>query len=138
MGAYDNGSVIVSRHNSSGWTFSTINEPKYGSHPVSGHRDFGYVQNPNGSYTFYTRGVDRLTNILGTTLEYLRGVPFDNADNLWRSFQSKIINYVRKHGGTAESKTEEIHRPNWEVLKNVLDGKKPLSTLSLDCLDFIY
>ncbi|RAV27409.1 hypothetical protein [Sinomicrobium soli] len=63
----DNESVIVSDYNTEKWTFSTIFDPKYGEHPVSGNRDFGYTQNGDGSYTFYTRGVDRLTDWLTTS-----------------------------------------------------------------------
>lgn len=77
MGVSDDGSVIVSGYSPDKWTFTTIYDPKYGSHPVSGHRDFGYVENPNGSYTFYTRGVDRLTGFWGTQLQSLTGVPFE-------------------------------------------------------------
>lgn len=139
MGFYDNGSVIVSKHSSTGWTFTTIHDPKYGDHPVSGNRDFGYVQNTDGSYTFYTRGVDRLTNFAGAALQSLKDVPFSNADQLWRSFQVGIVSYVRQNGGTALWETlpttEEIRRPDWQQIKDVIDGKKPLSTLSSDCED---
>lgn len=56
MGFYDNGSV--SKYNSTGWTFTTIHDPKYGDHPVSGNRDFGYVQAFGGLLLlqeYYTR-----------------------------------------------------------------------------------
>lgn len=44
MAGPDNSSVIVSDYQSDKWTFSTIFDPKYGQHPVSGHRDFGPLQ----------------------------------------------------------------------------------------------
>jgi len=139
MGVSDNGSVIVSKYSNTGWTFTTIHDPLYGDHPVSGNRDFGYVENADGSYTFYTRGVDRLTNWTGSVLQEFNGHPFKSADRLWRSFQLNIVNYVRQHGGTALwetlSTTEEIHRPDWELVADVIDGKEPLSTLSKDCDD---
>lgn len=129
----DNGSVIVSKYNSSGWTFTTIHEPMYGDHPVSGNRDFGFVKNSNGSYTFYTRGVDRLTNWDADAVNAMFDTPFDSADALWKSFQNKVSDFVNLNGGNAGSAQAEIHRPDWSLVKDVIDGKKPLSALSTDC-----
>lgn len=129
----DNGSVIVSNCSASSWTFSTIYDPLYLSHPVSGHREVGYTQNANGSVTFYTRAVDRLTNVDATALQAIAGIPFDNADALWRSFQSKVTDYVKANGGTAKVGIPEIYRPNWQKVKDVLDGKASLNSLSKDC-----
>lgn len=137
----DNGSVIVSDYNSTGWTFSTIFDPMYASHPVSGHRDFGFTENANGSYTFYTRGVDRLTNVGGTALQAVADFllpslsPFAIADALWGSFQSKIIDFVNTNGGNSTVSTSQIYRPDWQLVKDVLDGQAPLSALSTDCPD---
>lgn len=131
----------MSHFSTNKWTFSTIFDPKYGMHPVSGHRDFGYTQNPNGSYTFYTRGVDRLTSIdvaaLQSITEFLfgNGVPFASADALWTSFVDKIREFVNDNGGSASRAFVEIERPDWQKVRDVLDGKAPLSTLSKDCPD---
>lgn len=136
-GMDNNGSVIVSRSGDKGWTFTTIHEPMYGDHPVSGNRDFGFTKNSDGSHTFYTRGVDRLTDWSGEFAQKAMGIPFDKADNLWRSFQVGIVSYVRQNGGKALwetlTKTEEIERPDWQIIKDVIDGRKPLSLLSTDC-----
>lgn len=143
----DNGSVIVSSYSSSKWTFTTIHDPKYGDHPVSGNRDFGCVRNANGSYTFYTRGVDRLTGWEGSFAQWVSDNwvsdniakenkvpgPFQFADNLWKSFQSKITSYVNTNGGKAYTSTPQTERPNWNTVKEVMDGKKPLSILNEDC-----
>ncbi|KMQ64456.1 hypothetical protein IVN40_05300 [Chryseobacterium indologenes] len=138
----DNGSVIVSKYNSGGWTFTTIFEPQYKGHPVSGNRDFGFVKNANGSYTFYTRGVDRLSYIDGSNFQAVAnffGVPnagpFGKADALWNSYQKMVSDFVNKNGGKAAPGKQEIHRPDWNTVKDVIDGKKPLSTLSSDCKD---
>lgn len=132
-GGLEDGSVIVSNYSAMSWTFSTIYDPIYGSHPVSGHREFGYTVNANGSYTFYTRGVDRLTNIDGTFLQTAFQIPFNKADELWTSFQSKITDFVKANGGTATRAIPEINRPNWQKVKDVVDGKAPLNSLSKDC-----
>jgi len=129
----DNGSVITSYSSTDMWTFTTIHEPMYGDHPVSGNRSFGYTANSDGSYTFYTRGTDRLTNWDGTFAQVATGIPFDKADALWKSFQNGIDNFVKNNGGNAVISTPEILRPDWSVVKDVIDGKKPLSTLSKDC-----
>ncbi|MDM1073147.1 hypothetical protein HX001_11695 [Empedobacter brevis] len=134
----DNGSVIVTNYSNREWTFSTIYDPKYGSHPVSGHRDFGFIQNSNNSYTFYTRGVDRLTDKSAETLYDLSqklnyDIPFNIADNLWKSFQTKITDYVNSNGGKASVNSPQIKRPDWQLVKDVINGKKPLKSLSNDC-----
>ncbi|MCL7986759.1 hypothetical protein M8998_02275 [Sphingobacterium sp. lm-10] len=61
------------------------------------------------------------------------GFPFRQADALWQSFQSKINEFVRSHGGSASLDSPQIHRPDWQQVKDVLEGKAPLSTLSKDC-----
>ncbi|RDC56456.1 hypothetical protein DU508_12755 [Pedobacter chinensis] len=129
----DDASVITSKSSSSGWTFTTIHEPMYGDHPVSGNRDFGFTENGNGSYTFYTRGVDRLTTWDGDLMRLLGNIPFNSADGLWTSFQNSIMQFVNTHEGYSNIVSPEKYRPNWDVVKDVLDGKKPLSTLSKKC-----
>jgi len=131
-----NGSVIVSNYNSSSWTFSTLKDPFNGVHPVSGNREFGFTANSDGSYIFYTKGVDRLSAIWITASQptTTTGIPFTQADALWSSFQEKMKLYVNDHGGSASANgITETHRPDWSALKDVVDGKKPLSTLSNDC-----
>lgn len=131
----DDGAVILSQFSNSSWTFTTIFDPIYGIHPVSGNRDFGYSQNPNGSIVFYTRGVDRLTNMTISSLQSLSGVPFSETDKLWTSFQNQISSFVNKNGGDASVGEKEIRRPKWSVIQEVIEGKKPLSYLSTDCKD---
>ncbi|MGM9476099.1 hypothetical protein ACS5PU_06705 [Pedobacter sp. GSP4] len=138
----ENASVITSKSASNGWTFTTIYEPMYGDHPVSGHRDFGYITNANGTYTFFTRGVDRLTKVSGDIMEFLprffginNGVPFSQADGLWNSLQVGIKTFVDSHGGSAIIDQKEIKRTDWTLVKDVMEGRKPLSALSKKCPD---
>lgn len=69
--------------------------------------------------------------------QYLTGesYPFNQADALWTSFQGKIANYVNQNGGTALAATQSKERPDWQQIKDVIDGREPLSTLSSDCSD---
>ncbi|WP_447641689.1 MULTISPECIES: hypothetical protein [Chitinophagaceae] len=122
--------------------------PNNRNYPVSGNREFGFNTNPDGSYTFYTRGVDRLTDFSGDVFQKLFQLPFNSADALWNSFQNKIKDFVNSHGGCASigsfqnntSPTKDSHkyvantyqyfRSYWQDVKDVLDGEKPLSSLS--------
>jgi hypothetical protein len=63
----------------------------------------------------------------------ISGVPFTMADNLWTSFQNAISSFVKNSGGNAKVDASVNYRPNWDLVKEVLQGKKPLSTLSKDC-----
>lgn len=108
-----------------------------GEHPVSGKRDFGYTANPDGSYTFYTEGVDRLTDF-ATNFAQQQNIfpdkkPFVAADSLWKSFQTGIDNFVVHNSGSSVIQTPLTYRPDWQTVKDVLDGKVPLSTLSKLC-----
>jgi len=132
LGGPDNGSVITSFSRSDKWTFTTIYEPKYGEHPVSGNRDFGYTPNNNG-IVIYTRGVDRLTSWDATFFQNVAGIPFQASDNLWTLFQSRLAGFVNSHGGNATPLAPEIKRPNWDVVKKVMSGELPMSTLSKRC-----
>lgn len=129
----NNGSVITTYSDQTKWTFTTIHDPYNGDHPVSGNRDFGFTANPDGSYTFYTKGVDRLTDLMGATLQETSGVPFNHADALWNSFQDKIEAFVNTNKGVALKQNYTPMRPKWQEVKDVLDGKKPVSTLQKDC-----
>ncbi|WP_104381249.1 hypothetical protein [Sphingobacterium sp. HMA12] len=100
------------------------------------------MKNSNGSYTFFTRGVDRLTNIDGNNLQSVADFfgkpgagPFGQADALWNSYQKMVSDFINKNGGKAAPGKQEIHRPDWNTVKDVIDGKKPLSALSTDCKD---
>lgn len=109
-------------------------------HPVSGNREFGFAANNDGSYTFYTKGVDRLSDAIISALQPTPtiGIPFNQADELWTSFQNKIIAFVNDplngdtSGAAIKGETKK-YRPDWVDVKDVRDGKKPLSTLSNDC-----
>ncbi|MDJ0843957.1 MAG: Calx-beta domain-containing protein, partial [Crocosphaera sp.] len=63
----DNGDVMITQITDTYFRASTIDTGlsgtyKNGSHPVSGSREFGFVENESGSVTFYTRGLDSPQN----------------------------------------------------------------------------
>ena len=131
---------MVTEVRSDRWNFSTIYEPVYGEHPVSGNRNFGFEKNMDGSYTFYTRGVDRLTDAVGTSLQkfsdWTNGLttsPFSEADALWTSLQNKINKFVIENNGSSSIGKQEIERPDWKKVKNILEGKEAINSLSKKC-----
>ena len=131
------GSVICSEHTSSNWIFTTIEVPWWpwpgfdGEHPVSGNRAFGYISNRDRSFTFFTRGVDRMTDpIEADLIEGLSDNPFSEPDKLWNSFTQGIHDFVEVNGGSSTKPVKEdnkINRINYDLIKAVLDGKRPIS-----------
>src|SRR5262249_17325733 len=75
-GLLDNGSVMLTDLQPSHFRFTTINARRYGMHPVSGQREFGYENTPNGGVRFYTRGADRAND--GVLFDGLINWLFDN------------------------------------------------------------
>ncbi len=127
------GSVVCSYKNHRKWRFTTISAPYDWEHPVSGTREFGYESNSDGTYTFYTRGVDRVTEWIDKKVaENLIDNPFEKPDKLWRSFQSGIENFINQNGGSASKDNPVIGRPNWNEVKDVLQGLKHVESLN-DC-----
>ena len=139
----DQGSVVCSKYDSGSaeWYFSTITDPWSGSHSVSGNRSFGYFTDDLGRMVIYTRGVDRLTtgtNIfgpLGVIAEAAQQeLAFNSADAKWTNFQNKIKNFVNigqnpSNNGQAIIDFPKKFRPNWNKVKNVINGNQPISTL---------
>jgi N-acetyl-anhydromuramyl-L-alanine amidase AmpD len=93
----DNAAVVISDVKPQFYAVTTINTPRSGDHPVSGHRQFGYIVE-QGVTTFYTRGADRATlGFPGTETAIFTG-----GEWLWQSFQEKLAEFINDNGGTAE------------------------------------
>ncbi|WP_332022080.1 hypothetical protein [Kaistella sp.] len=110
-----------------GWSYDGI-------HPVAGNRKFSMYTNPNdGSYTIYTRGVDRTsrnnddnTPIINAIME---STAFVGADRLWSSMQEKLETYINSHEGSSSKVQPEKYRPNYNKVKAYLKNQVPLSAL---------
>ena len=124
----DDGSVVASGFSPEHWIFSTLYTPADGWHPVSGNRRFGLSDNGDGTVTFYTRGVDRLSTQLYEVFQDVTNVPFGSADRLWTSFQSHI---AADFSGTAVASTV-VFRPDYSTVESVLNGATPPSALGCD------
>ncbi|MFA5618746.1 MAG: hypothetical protein WDA08_00420 [Weeksellaceae bacterium] len=146
----DDGSVITSGYqvnyntppyndfHNGHWIFTTIKTP-YGNltqgldgpHPVSGNRKFGLIKNQDGTYTIYTRGVDRVTRGLYAHIFPGQNFMFEKADNLWKSFQDGLKEYIQNnsYGNTVTKNAPVTWRPNWSEVNKVLLGINPQSSL---------
>ncbi len=134
----DDGTVIESDYQSNAngafFKFSTMTSPLDFNHPVSGNREFGVYPDPQnpGTYTFYTMGVDRVSDWQFGFIDYVtNGITFRGADQLWSAMQSNMINYINTHGGHAEfySKKSYIARPDYNLVKDYLEGRISLAQL---------
>ena len=127
----DDGSVICTMAQSNEWIFTTITAPGDGEHPVSGHRKFGFTQNTDGTYTFFTRGIDRTTGYVDQVLQWNTNKVFEDTEQLWTSLQNKVRDYVNSHGGSASVNASNtvIARPRWYHVEEYLNGTKTLQEL---------
>jgi len=125
----NDGVVISAENRANYWRFMTMEAPYDSEHPVTGTRQFGIEQNANGSYNIYVRGVDRFTSrIQEATLDIFTD-PFLFADSLWESFQEKTNQFINSNGGVSSINTPITNRPNWNKVKEILEGSKPISDL---------
>lgn len=129
----DDGVVVCTEFEHDYWYFQTMNAPAAGNHPVSGTRQFGYELNTDGSYNFFVRGVDRFDSFfIGSITTILtQHNAFQGADELWIAFQNNINAFVNNplNGGESTIIPPVTNRVNWYIIKDILEGKKPISDL---------
>lgn len=110
----DDGSVICSHHDITKWRFSTLHTLLDSNHPVSGNREWGFKINDDGSYTFFTRAVDRVTSYIDLPI-----LAYTAGGFVWESFQEKVANFVNQPSSDGEAIIMKpvIQRPSWEELE---------------------
>ena len=105
------------------FTFTTITSPLDYNHPVSGNREFGIFGDPAANdFTFYTMGVDRTSDWM-FSLVNSKNTVFNGADALWTNIQKNMVKYINTNGGQAMQQVPIIARPNWDDVKDYLQGK---------------
>lgn len=136
----DPGSVAVIDSANDHWTFGTVQSPQEpvgdARYPVSGNRQFGYVENQDGTVTFYTRGVDRIADRPTSMVNWAwdkfdgdgSGIAFNNTDALWRGFQQGIEEHVNRIGGRAQIEDPVVVRPRWTDVRDVLTGRESVQS----------
>lgn len=124
-----NGTVLVSDASvrPAYFRFTTVRSPMDPMHPVSGNREFG-VRLDGEHWVVYTRGADRFSNRapapelvvkIGAQQRYERLVSlageggFSVADRLWRSFQTRVAEWIRRQGGEADVRPPISNRHDW-------------------------
>ncbi|MEQ9404463.1 MAG: hypothetical protein RIM99_12795 [Cyclobacteriaceae bacterium] len=127
------GSVICSKQEPTIWTFTTIESPTDWNHPVSGNRQFGLQLDSDGSYTFYTKGVDRVaesSDVFFGNLPTMNSA-FEGGDLLWSAFQQNLETFINNpdNGGIAQVQSPKTDRPDWDKVKDVLDGSRSISDI---------
>ncbi len=108
----DDAAIVISDKGPHGaptqfYAVTTLHTPDTGDHPVSGHRQFGYMVE-NGVTYFYTRGADRATLAFPGT----EGLIYSGGESLWQSFQRTTAAYINNTGGSATIVTPFSERFN--------------------------
>ncbi len=106
--------VVLSEKAETRWRFSTGRSDFHTPHPVSGTREFGFVQRTDGHVVIYTRGADRISNRLDEQTEDLI---FRGGEDIWERFQQRLYDFVVDHGSTATISSPIVNRPCWAELK---------------------
>jgi hypothetical protein len=77
--------------------------------------------------------IDRVAK---NSVDFIEGLPsfqsaLDGGDALWTMFQEYLESYIEKpqNAGFALIQTPVISRPDWEKVKAVLRGDRPISDL---------
>lgn len=135
------------------WTFTTLTKENDNlwfddEHPVSGNRQFGLFQSNDGTYTFYTRGVDK-ANLNWGNLGYFSigdGISsmfgdsgFETADQIWQCILIEIGTEINKGGGYAKiwDIGKEVHGARTEeTLQNEVNSilEDMIESNSVSCL----
>jgi len=124
IGSPDSGCVVATKRTKNEWIFSTIRaggptevfgDPA-AAHPVSGNRAFGVYKAPSGKYVFYNVAADRPTRNLDE-FAHLVGILPAAQQQLWKTFQDKLVNFVNDNDGTATLGRAEAKSYNWTKVK---------------------
>lgn len=81
---------------STDFIFSTVQSEESGLHPVAGNRGFGIKDNGNGTWTFYSKAADRLSNYQMNKV--MRTVTFEQGKKFWSFFYSNMKDYLNNQG----------------------------------------
>jgi RHS repeat-associated protein len=110
----DNAAVLTTQASKEHWVFTPVGTTVQWEHPLAGHREFGLTSNGDGSYTFYTRGVDMLWDT--EDIVVAQGVFdfFAIADKLWNGVMDNVVKEINSKGGKAEKTHNFSRKIDWE------------------------
>jgi RHS repeat-associated protein len=110
----DDAPVICSKAGNNYWVFTPVGTIVDFEHPLAGQREFGLTNNGDGSYTFYTRGVDMMWGVedvlYNATLSFFE----DEARVLWNTVMNNVVNEVNLNGGSAYQTHDFRKEISWD------------------------
>lgn len=110
----DNAAVLTSQAGDNHWVFSPVGTAWHWEHPLAGHREFGLTDNGDGTYTFYTRGVDMLWDVEDVAVAQGMFGFFEIADRLWNRVMDNIAKEINENGGAATKTHNFTRKIDWE------------------------
>lgn len=132
----DDGTVVATEVTDNSWIFTTAWTPEDHRHPVTGNREFGYTDHGDGTVTFYTRGVDRITSWDYALVNWASrpffegGLGFSSAEAVWENMIFNLQKEFDERKGEVQNVSTDPIRPDYSKLKKVANGKTPPSDLS--------
>ncbi|TDH18069.1 hypothetical protein EXU57_24420 [Segetibacter sp. 3557_3] len=100
--------VMLSASTPTYWRFVTV-----GQHPVSGSREFGIRNLPDGKWEVYTRGADRISSRHSVPMTHMI---FEGGDQIWEKFQDKVGQDITSIGGEVSNYPETHGRYCWSSI----------------------
>jgi RHS repeat-associated protein len=110
----DNADVLTTQSSQNHWVFTPVGTAWDWEHPLAGHREFGLTKNQDGTYTFYTRGVDMLWDIEDVVVAQGYFNFFRIADRLWNGVMDNIAASVNTTGGKAIKTHNFTRKIDWK------------------------
>ena len=114
----DDGAVAVVIAEEHRFRVATIRTIQDWGHPVSGYREWGVEEGPQGMI-MYTRGTDRATGFFAGAVGKAAESSFRKGENLWRSWQLGLVRKIKQHGGEATVGEEVSRRYRWGTAQGV-------------------
>jgi len=111
----DNAAVLTTQSSKNHWVFTPVGTSGHWEHPLAGHREFGLTKNENGSYTFYTRGVDMLWDVEDVVVAHGIFGFFGIADKLWNGVMDNVAKEINSKGGRAEKTHNFSRKIDWKT-----------------------
>lgn len=124
--APDQSAVVTSTSGSNYWVFTPIWTTQNWRHPLAGQREFGLTDNKDGTFTFFTRAIDRMWTLQDATYNRVgfqfyksfgivnRNVFFDiDAPAVWGSLFNNYVEFINNTGGSASRTATFSKRIPW-------------------------
>ena len=132
----DDGAIITIQENNFSFVVTTIYTPLSGSQPFSGKRMWGIRVNENGYHEIFTRAIDRakpipIVDLLGEVITECDDLDyFTIADETWKNFQTKAVDFIHQEGGVVEKKVPKVVHLDFEIIYDKLKSDTPVDFIT--------